>query len=311
MSAPAARRGFARGAAVVLAMLLAALAAAVAVSVFADQQRWSHTVLHRRDQVQAQALALAGVQWARQILFDDRRSTGAVDHLGEPWAVTLPPIPLENGEIRGGIADAQARLNVNALGDTGARATVAHARLERLFRQRGVAPATVDAIADWIDSDDTTRPGGAEDGYYSAQNPPSLAANAPIARGVELADVRGVTAEALSALAPFIAALPRATPVNVNTAPPEVLAAIVDEANPAAISALVSNRAQKPYTTVAEFRARLPQGIRLANEEALAVSSDYFIVTIEARQGGTFARARALLRRGSDGWPAIVWQVVE
>jgi hypothetical protein len=73
----------------------------------------------------------------------------------------------------------------------------------------------------------------------------------------------------------------------------------------------VSNRAQKPYTTVAEFRARLPQGIRLANEEALAVSSDYFIVTIEARQGGTFARARALLRRGSDGWPAIVWQVVE
>jgi general secretion pathway protein K len=60
-----------RGAAIVLAMLLAALAAAVAATVFADQQRWSRTVEHRRDQVQAQALALAGVQWGRQILSDD------------------------------------------------------------------------------------------------------------------------------------------------------------------------------------------------------------------------------------------------
>ncbi len=305
------KRKFARGAAVVLAMLLAALAAAVAVSVFADQQRWSHTVLHRRDQAQAQALALAGVQWARQILYDDRRSTGAVDHLGEPWAVTLPPIPLENGEIRGAIADAQARLNVNALGDTGTLATLARTRLERLFAQRGVPLATLDAIADWIDADDAARPAGAEDGYYSAQNPPSLAANAPIVRSVELADVRGVTANAVSALAPFIIALPSATAVNVNTAPPEVLATIVEGASGAAIAALVSNRTQKPYTTVAEFRARLPQGVRLANEEALAVASDYFIVTIEARQGDTLARARALLRRGGDGWPLIVWQVAE
>jgi hypothetical protein len=32
-------------------MLIAALAAAVAATVFADQQRWSRAVEHRRDQV--------------------------------------------------------------------------------------------------------------------------------------------------------------------------------------------------------------------------------------------------------------------
>src|SRR6266545_6563498 len=282
----------AHGAAVVLAMLLAALAAAVAVTVFADQQRWSHTVLHRRDQAQAQALALAGAQWARQILYDDARSTGAVDHLGEPWAVTLPPIPLENGEIRGAIVDAQARLNLNALGDTGAPAQLARTRFERLFAQRGVASAVLDAIADWVDADDSTRPNGAEDGYYAVQNPPLLAANAPLVRMAEMADVRGVAADSLAALAPLVAALPRGTPVNVNTAPAEVLATIV------------ADRARKPYTTIAEFRARLPQGVRLANEDALAVKSDHFIVTIEARQGDTLARVRALLHRGVDGWPA-------
>ena len=65
-----------RGAAIILAMLIAAFAAAVAATVFADQQRWGRTVELRRDQVQAQALALAGVQWARRILDDDARRSG-------------------------------------------------------------------------------------------------------------------------------------------------------------------------------------------------------------------------------------------
>jgi general secretion pathway protein K len=298
-----------RGAAVVLAMVLAALAAAVAVTVFADQQRWSGTVLHRRDQAQAQALALAGVQWARQIVYQDTRAL--TTHLGQPWAVTLPPIPLENGEIRGAIADAQARLNVNALGEGGTAAALARVRLERLLAQRGIDPRVLDAIADWVDSDDATRGGGAEDAHYAAQSPPSLAANAPIVRTAELSDVRGVRGGMLAAIAPFVAALPRDAPVNLNTAPAEVLAAIVDDANSAALATIVADRARKPYTTVAEFRARLPQGVRLASEDRLAVKSDHFVVTIEARQGDTLARVRALLRRADNGWPAVVWQVAE
>ena len=100
-----------RGAALVLAMLIAAFAAVVAVAVAAEQQRWFGDVANRRDQVQAQALALAGVQWARQILQDDAR-TGTLDHLGEAWAYPLPRTPLENGSIEGSIDDAQGRLNI-------------------------------------------------------------------------------------------------------------------------------------------------------------------------------------------------------
>jgi hypothetical protein len=42
-----------------------------------------------------------------------------------------------------------------------------------------------------------------------------------------------------------------------------------------------------------------------------AVKSNYFYVTVEARQGATLARARALLNRSGSKWPVIVWQVVE
>jgi general secretion pathway protein K len=299
-----------RGAAVILAMLIAALAAAVAATVFADQQRWGRSVLHRRDQVQAQALAIAGVQWARQILQDDARRS-AIDHPGEPWALSLPPIPVENGEIRGAIVDAQSRLNINALGGAAAFAQLERTRLAALFAQRGGPAAALDAIADWIDADGVLREGGAEDAFYATQPASGLAANVPVLRVADLAVVKGVTPQALAAVAPFLSALPAGTALNVNTAPPEVLAAVVDNLGAERSAALVASRAQKPFTTVAEFRARLPEGAVLADEGALSVRSSFFYVTVEARQGATQARARALLRRSGGAWPAIVWQVVE
>jgi general secretion pathway protein K len=299
-----------RGAAIVLAMLIAALAAAVAATVFADQQRWLRTVEHRRDQVQAQALAMAGVLWTSQILDEDaRRST--IDHLGEPWALTLPSIPLENGEVRGTIVDAQGRLNINALGATDASAEVERARLARLIAQKGMPPAVLAAMADWIDADGVADASGAEDAFYLAQSVPRLAANAPVLRVAELGAVKGVTPRMLAALLPYLSALPAGTPVNVNTAPREVLAAIVENAGNESLEALVADRARKPFTTIAEFRARLPDGSVLASDVALSVKSNYFYVTIEARQGATRAHARALLRRGGGGKPTIVWQVVE
>ena len=54
-----------------MAMLLAALAATIAATLIWQQQRWVGEHERRRDQVQAQALAMAGVQWARQILFEN------------------------------------------------------------------------------------------------------------------------------------------------------------------------------------------------------------------------------------------------
>ncbi len=305
--APAPRRG---GAAILLAMLLSAMAAAVAVTVFADQRRWAETVLHRRDQVQAQALALAGVQWARQILHDDARRS-VIDHLGEHWAIPLPAIPVESGDIRGAIADAQARLNLNALGGSGATSSAERARLQRLFAQRGGPLTALDAIADWVDADSTPRPDGGEDAVYQALAPAAVAADLPFLRTSELLAVRGVTEAKLAAIAPYVCALPENTPLNVNTAAPEVLASVVDGVSAESLAALVAGRSTKPFTTVAEFRARLPAGATLPTDLGLTVRSDYFYATVEARQGTTLGRARALLHRQPGAWPAVLWQVVE
>ena len=302
-----------RGAAIVMAMLLAALAATIAATLLWQQQRWIGEHAHRRDQVQAQALAMAGVQWARQIVFENAPAASVV-HLGQPWALKLPAMPIENGSIGGYIVDAQGRINVNNLAATGAVPVAARGQLSELFTKLALPPALLDAIADWVDADaNVTGSGGAEDAWYLSQDPPGLAANVPVRRVAELMAVRGADASLVARLRAFVCAIDAPTAVNVNTAPAEVLRALLPGTDEAAVAKLVAGRAQAPFGSVSEFKSRLPRPELVVDETLLAVKSDWFEVSIEARQNDTVARARALLKRSSAGseWPVVVWQTVE
>jgi general secretion pathway protein K len=306
-------RSKSRGAAVVMAMLLAALAATIAATLLWQQQRWIGEHQHRRDQVQAQALAMAGVQWTRQIVFENAPA-GSVVQLGQPWALRLPAMPIENGSIGGYIVDAQGLINVNNLSTNSTAATSTRAALQRLFAALALPASLINAVADWVDTDDkTSDPGGAEDAWYLAQPTPSLAANAPVRRVDELLLVRDVSPASMARARPFVAALDAPTPVNVNTAPAEVLAATVGGLDAAGAASLVALREKTPFASVADFKARLPRPDLLADDTSLTVRSDWFEVSIEARQGDTLARARALLKRSTTAgeWPAVVWQTVE
>ena len=307
-----AKHGYARGAAIVMAMLLAALAATIAATLLWQQQRWAGEYERRRDQVQAQALAMAGVQWARQIVFEN--APPSTVHLGQPWAFRLPSTPIENGSIGGYITDAQGRLNVNNLVATGPGATAARAALQRLFGELGVPATLLNAIADWVDADDqTTGGGGAEDNYYLAQTgAPGLAANAPVRRVAELLSVRGADPMLIGRLRPFVDALDPPTAINLNTAPAEVLVAAIGGLDATGAAALVASRTQMPFGSIADFRSRLRSDLNI-DETILAVRSDWFVVSIEARQGDTVARARALFRRSAAAaeWPTVVWQTIE
>ncbi|MDQ6917302.1 MAG: general secretion pathway protein GspK, partial [Pseudomonadota bacterium] len=131
-----------RGAAVVMAMLLAALAATIAATLLWQQQRWIGEHQHRRDQVQAQALAMAGVQWTRQIVFENAPA-GAIVHLRQPWALRLPAVPIENGSIGGYISDAQSRLNINNLATASTAAGSTRVALQRLLMTVALPPNLV------------------------------------------------------------------------------------------------------------------------------------------------------------------------
>ena len=299
-----------RGAALIIAMLLAALAAAVIATLASSQSQWLRTVELRRDQVQAQALVLAGLAWARQVLQDDT-AAGPYDHLGETWAIPLPPTPLENGSIEGRIVDAQGLVNLNNLAGDGAIARAEHRRLGSLFAQAQLPVTAVDALADWIDGDDAARDGSSERVPYAEMRPARIPPNAPLLRASEAALVRGVDSARFAELSPYVTALPATTPLNVNTAPSEILQASVNGLDDASLAALLADRARKMFTTPAEFRSRLPAGASIEDLGTIGVRSDYFIVTVKARQRETVAQGRALLKRDGQSPPRVVWQTVE
>jgi type II secretory pathway component PulK len=92
-----------------------------------------------------------------------------------------------------------------------------------------------------------------------------------------------------------------------------LLSALVPGLDHAGALAVAVKRAQTPFVSVFDFRARLARPDLLFDDALVDVKSAWFEVTIEARQGETLARARAMLKRASSvgEWPIVVWQTVE
>jgi general secretion pathway protein K len=297
-----------RGVAIVLAMGVVALAAMAATAMMISQSTWSRQSELAAAHVQAQILVQAGVDWARAVLSDDRRMSN-VDHLGEPWALRLPPMSVESGELAGYIEDQQGLFNLNNLVRDGKVNLAQLAHFQRLLSTLGLSTALANALADWIDADSEPQPqGGAEDEFYLALQPPYLAANRPLTDLAELAFVRGFNDDVRARLRPFVTALPAFTAVNVNTAPPEVLAAIIEGLGLDGARDLVAKRERAYFRDRTDLLRQLPMGVLVATED-ISFSSEYFVATLRVTIGGAQARGVALLARGNTGgWPAIVWR---
>jgi general secretion pathway protein K len=296
-----------RGVAIVLAMSVVALAALGATAILVSQSTWARQSELAAGRVQAQRVIQAGLEWARAVLADDR-SLGEVDHPGEPWALRLPMLPVENGSLAGRIEDQQGRFNLNNLQQGGKASAAQLAHFRRLLSILDLPPALADALADWVDADGIPQPGdGAEDAAYLALGTPYLAANRPLIDVAELALVRGFDGRVRDRLRPFVSALPRFTPVNVNTASPEVLCAIVDKLALDDARTLVARRSGGFHRTFQDFLEALPRGLA-ASPEDVSVGSDYFLASMDVTIGGAQAQGSALLARGKAGWPEVVWR---
>ena len=296
------------GVAIVLAMSVVALAAMAATAIMITQSTWSRAAELAAAHAQAQSVVQAGADWARAILSDDRRLSN-IDHLGEPWALRLPPMSVEGGELDGHIEDQQGLFNLNNLVRNGKVNLVELAHFRRLLSTLGLPVTLADTLADLIDADSEPQPqGGAEDETYMALQPPYLAANRPLTDLAELAMVQGFDDGVRARLRPFVSALPVFTAVNVNTAPPEVLAAIFESLGLDGARDLAASRSSAYIRDRNDLLARLPKGV-LVPAEDVSYSSNYFMASLRVTISGAQARGVALLVRGNaGGWPTIVWR---
>ena len=279
------------GVALILALLFVVLLTVIVVDFSYDMQVEATLIQHESSGFEAYIAARSAVAQSLGVLaadvllgedVADAFDVGLYDGLDEPWAEGLLLTPINDALMQSGIDDEYGKINLNALiyvnpqsGDEEQNTTLI-AALQFMMDARGAEVNPVNAILDWLDSDDDPWLDGAESDYYSGLKTPYAPKNGPMDSLEELLLVAGMTPELffgdpkegqlpLSELL-TVHGHPRGT-VNINTARREVLVAVLagDGNFPQPIDTAESiwNRIenQGPYTTVEELRSDnlLPQ----------------------------------------------------
>jgi len=295
-----------RGIALVTAVMIVAIAAAIAAQIAFAHQIWFRQMENVADRGATDWLRRGALHWASVALLDDA-ARNSIDHLGESWAMGLPILPVEGGAIKVSIEDAQSRFNLNNIVRNNTVSPTDFPVFQRLLIGLQLDPSLADALVDWIDEDSQTRAGGAEDIDYLSGNPPYRAANRPLASVDELRLVRGFDAKTVAALLPYVTVLPVASNIiNVNTASPKVLAALVDHLDLPTAQRIADDRLLKPFSSLADFTSKLPAG-STAPAAGMSVKTDYFLVTLDTSIGRHERRSEALLQRLPDKTTTVLW----
>ena len=293
-----------RGVAVVMAVLVVALATSTAAYMLWQQSLWARQLENITARGQADAIARAAASWGAAILAEDNP---AIDHLGELWARRLPSIPAEKAQVAGTISDEQAKFNVNNLAREGGVAPHDFIAFQRLLVALGLPASLADAVVDWLDPDsEVTQPNGAEDPYYLALEAPYRTAGRRVVDLAELVRVRGFDADIVARLAPFVTALPEQTLVNVNTAPAEVLQALVPGLSKEEVARVLQLRKTKPFQSREDFLRALSRPSSESVVALLDVKSRYFTAETTVRLDRVVVAYRALFQRREGRLPALI-----
>lgn len=346
-------RGRQHGAALLTALITVTLVATLAAAALWRQWRATEVEAAERSRLQASLLLSGALDWSRLILSEDGR-TGSVDHLAEPWAVPLAEAKLTSflaadknvasdaleglpdAFLSGSITDAQSRLNLRNLVDSGGRPVQsAVAATRKLFDLLDLPPAQVDTLVQQMrrallaggsvtqpptDGSSTTAAAtpaasaAAEQSQSPVQSTASstddgAASGAPLMpQRVEQLGWLGLPADTVAAIAPYVTLLPQSTAVNLNTASAEVIFAAIAQLDMASARKLVEVRRRQYFSKSEDVSQQLASATNVQiTPGEVGFSTSYFEVRGRLRMDHYWVEETSLLNRVSNV-VNIVWR---
>ncbi|HRA79746.1 MAG TPA: type II secretion system minor pseudopilin GspK, partial [Burkholderiaceae bacterium] len=299
------------------------LATLIVSSLFWREHVTVRSVENRLALAQMRWIEAAVLDWASVVLRVDQASTGAVDHLTELWATPVAETVLDetvtggaritesdsNARLAGQMFDAQARLNLNNLVLDGLPSTVHREAFERLLAIVG-RPESLAGVLQ-------ARLQRAYPPTVDGRRAPASAL--PLLKLADLRTVAGFDETTIAALEPFVIFLPKRvragaaefatenTKVNVNTAPPEVLAANITDSDLQAARRFVEGVRQRTFFASLDVARSRFDGSPTLPANLLSVGSDFFLVRGMVRFGRVESQSEALLYRGARR-VELIWQ---
>ena len=297
-----------RGVAVITALLLTTLAVTIVASLFWQQQVQVRTMENQRLHLQTKWILRGALDWARLVLRQDGIDSPTYTSLTAVWNTPLAETRLDQyierervqGEIfdatlSGRIIDATSRYNLTNLAN-GPQINLDHLKIfKRLLANLMIDPALADRVAKAVAESAAPLPPQA--GVPQAPVVARTKAPMPLTQLDDLLTVPGFTPAIVDKLREFVIVLPvAAATVNVNTASPEVISALVNNFSVSQATALVARRKQAYYRQASDFTAQL-FGAEVTLPTSVDVKSEYFLVLSKVRLDRAALDAEALVQR--------------
>jgi general secretion pathway protein K len=310
--------------AVITALLLTTLAISIVASLFWQQQVQVRSMENQRLHLQTKWILRGALDWATLVLFQDGIDHRDYTSLDQVWATPLAETRLDQyvererieGEsfaanLSGSITDACSRYNLRNLAKSRGRVDEDHVKIfGQLLRNLQLDPGLARRVAGFVSTGLPAGGGGENDAAGQAQLVPVTGAPLKIMQVDDLLAVQGMTPAIVERLRPFVTVLPETTPVNVNTAPAEVLAAVVPDMSVSEANTLIVRRKQAAWRDMNYFKTEVGQN-RTIVDSAVAVKSDWFLVDSHIRLDRAALDAQALIQRAGNllagGGPKVRW----
>ncbi len=267
-----------RGAALLTAMIIVTLVVTLAASMVWQQWRAVQVEAAERARAQSAWILSGALDWARLILREDARNDRPT-WLGEPMFTQLAEARLstflaadkDNTDdapeafLSGQIVDAQARYNIRNLVKGSSVQPDEVTTLKQLCVTAGVDPEVATTVATALNAAQVLA--AANTNIDAPLMPQSVAQLTWF--GLDTATVQRLT--------PYVVMLPDPTPVNVNTASREVLAATIKGLDLASAERLVQMRQRSAFKSLLDVEAEVPRAAPL-DPLRLSVKSSFFEV---------------------------------
>lgn len=289
-------RGSALLTALFIMTLVAIVATAMSTKIQVDIYRTRLIVLHDKLYLASQAVAF----WALGELNQDKKRYPQVDEQGmiiqypQKMATIYPSVT-----ISGGLYDLQARYNLNNLSNKKA--------VLGFVNMLGVTASHISSsektklamsINDWVSPYDLARGEDNYLSYYLNLKPPYHPSHQLMSSASELRLVKDVNAKTYMALYPFITALPEPTPVNLNTAPKQVLMSLSGAINEEKVTELISERGEKGFKNLTKV-SELLKKLNIANDQ-ITLESSYYLSVAHANSDNLNFTVYTLFKKSRD-----------
>ncbi len=318
-----------RGVAVVTALLLTTLAISIVASLFWQQQVQVRSMENQRLQLQTQWILRGALDWASLVLRQDAY-TSQYTSLDQVWATPLAETRLDqyierervegetfDASLSGNIIDATSRYNLANLAQNRERVKAQEEIFKRLLTGLRLDARLAERVGIFVAQGqqaaqpDPQQPPPPPPTEGQLPVPPASGVPIPVLQVDDLLAVQGMTPEILAKLRPFLIVLPSApTPLNVNTVPAELLAALVPNLSLSEANRLVESRKRVPWNQLSLFKQQVASAAELSDDVA-GVKSSWFLVQSRIRLDRAALNAESLIERKSDviggGGTNVIW----